>query len=510
MGWKDLLEHDIVRNLLQYLPEGPVYRKDERSTNINFFYQILNYFLQRYLTQLLLAGDNSNILTSETENVYARHGILVKYQKVPTQSFDEYKNIIKGLYTCYIKGSTIESIKEGIEIFTGKEPLITEGYVHNPGVLEDKFRFWVSVPVEEEEYELRDAIKIFLHHIKPAHTICVVRWGLPYEALDLIIPFPIIDFTATPGDEKIYLNWVNSLSEDVEGVIIVRDTDDYPADIYDGVEMYNGIGTSTIEENLHNGTKYYYTIWAYDENANLSSPTYVNCTPEKIDNTPPGEVRYLTATPNNNKIWLNWLNPLNPDFKFVKVVRNTLHYPTNPGDGTQVYYGSEQEAEDTGLFNGLLYYYTAFTVDNNSNWSDGESVSATPEAVDVTPPHVVFGFSAIPGDERIYLTWRNPTNHDFSETEIRRSAVGYPSTPTDGDLVIVSTGAGELKYKEDVELTNGIIYYYTAFAKDANGNYSISQVSAMPIPTGSWILGESVLGATTILGEYVSPLEEIV
>lgn len=510
MGWKDLLEQDIVRNLLQYLPDGPVYRKDERSTNINFFYQTLDYFLQRFLTQLSLAAGNSNILTCEDEQVYNRHGILAKYLKVPTQTFEDYKNIVKGLYTCYIKGPTVASIKEGVEMFAAREPEIMEGYKRYPGVEAYKYLFKVSIPIEEEEYELRNAIKTFLHHIKPAHTICVVRWGLPYEALDFILPFPIVDFTATPGHREVYLNWTNPLSSDLEGVIIVRSTDDLPANIYDGVEIYNGLGTSAIDSNLHNGTKYYYTIWAYDENANLSTPSYAICTPEEIDKTSPGEVRYLTVTPDDGKIWLNWLNPLTPDFKEVKIQRREDHYPTTPGDGTTVYQGSGQQAEDTGLVNGTLYYYTVFTVDNNSNWSSGESVSATPEAIDDTLPSSVFNFLAIPGDEMVFLTWINPTNHDFLETEIRRSAVDYPATPDDGDAVTISIGAGKLDYKEDINLTNGILYYYTAFSKDIAGNYSIAHVSAMPIPTGTWILGESVIGASTILGVYVPPLEEIV
>jgi hypothetical protein len=99
-------------------------------------------------------------------------------------------------------------------------------------------------------------------------------------------------------------------------------------------------------------------------------------------------------------------------------------------------------------------------------------------AADMTPPANVRSFSALPGDRSMALSWRNPSDSDFSGVRIRRSSVRYPKSPLEGDPVY--DGRGETV--NDKNINNGVTYYYVAFAYDALGNFSSGALAkSMPL-----------------------------
>lgn len=84
-------------------------------------------------------------------------------------------------------------------------------------------------------------------------------------------------------------------------------------------------------------------------------------------------------------------------------------------------------------------------------------------------------FVATPGDSQNVLAWRNPTDPHFVGTMIRVKTSGYPSGPTDGELVVDKTGSpGATDNFTHTNLTNWTTYYYAAFAHDNGPNYSLA------------------------------------
>ncbi len=115
------------------------------------------------------------------------------------------------------------------------------------------------------------------------------------------------------------------------------------------------------------------------------------------------------------------------------------------------------------------------TSKNEAETTDQQFTTLSPP--DITPPANVSNFTAIPGDRQITLTWENPPDLDFKAVKIMRSEKFYPSDPWEGVPVYNDKGTSFI----DKDLTNGVRYYYTAFAYDRAGNYASGAiVSAIP------------------------------
>ena len=103
---------------------------------------------------------------------------------------------------------------------------------------------------------------------------------------------------------------------------------------------------------------------------------------------------------------------------------------------------------------------------------------------DTTPPGNVTEFTAIAGDGQVSLSWRNPGDADFVGTKVIRKQGSYPTSVTDGTEMCNRTASpGSTDSYTDAGLTNGIIYYYTAFAYDEVPNYSSANASAQDTAT---------------------------
>ncbi len=154
-------------------------------------------------------------------------------------------------------------------------------------------------------------------------------------------------------------------------------------------------------------------------------------------------------------------------------------------------YGIEGEQGDlikldsgqTARIVGIDYAGNVITLDHQLSWSSGEGVSlhyngAAPDigafeyaggsGPDTTPPGDVSGFTAMPGDSQISLSWTNPTDADLAGVKILRKTGNAPTGPTDGTLAYQGTGTSQI----DTGLTNGTTYYYRAFTYDEVPNYS--------------------------------------
>jgi hypothetical protein len=149
--------------------------------------------------------------------------------------------------------------------------------------------------------------------------------------------------------------------------------------------------------NLLSGSLYHFKIYCRDAAQNDSETTdqvFTTLFPQDI--FPPSNISNFFAEEGDSQIGLFWTNPPEKDFKGVKIVRSTVFYPDNPDSGVVVYNGSGENFTDTGLQNGIRYYYTAFAYDKAGNYSSGAIVSGVPHKPGVIPPPEEIPTSTIP------------------------------------------------------------------------------------------------------------------
>ncbi|MDH7601674.1 MAG: hypothetical protein QHI38_05950 [Armatimonadota bacterium] len=114
--------------------------------------------------------------------------------------------------------------------------------------------------------------------------------------------------------------------------------------------------------------------------------------------------------------------------------------------------------------------------------NESKQIYYVTSAPDTIPPQPVTGFAAAEGDGSVKLTWTNPTDPDFKATTVRMKVGSCPANPTDGTLIGDYPGEpGSAGSCVVSGLTNGVVYYFAAFAHDSVPNYSPKAcVSAKP------------------------------
>lgn len=110
---------------------------------------------------------------------------------------------------------------------------------------------------------------------------------------------------------------------------------------------------------------------------------------------------------------------------------------------------------------------------------------------DWTSPGPVTQLTAIGGENRVTLSWRNPPDADFLATVVRASTTGYPSGPFKDREVCVKVGSPNAADSYvDYRLPSSTTYYYSVFAQDSSGNWStvanaVATTSADYTPPGN-------------------------
>ena len=81
----------------------------------------------------------------------------------------------------------------------------------------------------------------------------------------------VSNFIATPGENKIDLSWKNPTDPNFQSVRIVRNENFYPANISDGIILYEGDSQSFTDKNIEILKGYYYAIFAKGKDGSWSS-----------------------------------------------------------------------------------------------------------------------------------------------------------------------------------------------------------------------------------------------
>jgi hypothetical protein len=321
-------------------------------------------------------------------------------------------------------------------------------------------------------------------------------------------PDAVSGFTAAPGANLITLDWLEPGDPDYAYTLILRSTSGYASDPYDFTQdtVFSGAGNHYDDSGVSNGVLYYYTAYAFDWYGLYSDPAYVQATP--ID-AAPGPVTALDASPGDRSVQVSWNNPAEPDLAGARVLRSTVGFASNASDTvnqTVVYTGPNTACTDDNLTGGVPCYYTVFALDQTWQWSVATTTQATPYDL---PPGPVTDFAGTPGDAQVTLGWYAPANTDTGGVRVFRSSTGFCESPTDAARQVGQTQIhdetatpGSLGTHVDSPLENGIMEYYTAFARDTAGGWSIAATTtATPLePPPGTISGTVTGGASGLTG----------
>jgi hypothetical protein len=316
---------------------------------------------------------------------------------------------------------------------------------------------------------------------------------LAVAAPDTEPPMQVVSFEAMALDREIFLEWTNPSDSDFAGTRIRFSDMGFPEKPDDGAPVWGAEGDfpgspgsegTYSHVSLTNGTRYYYTAFAYDLSRNYSEAVSDSGTP--FDGVPPGGVTLQLPEPGDMSVTLRWTNPSEADFNHTLIRVSTDSFPQFPGDGGPVespegkFFNSPGSADSvvhTGLVNGTRYYYAFFAGDEVPNYSFPQTVSEIPQDV-ISPADVVMATAQAQADGSIEVRWRAADDDDIEGVLVRYSTITNPVLPTDGEPVPNETsgkfdmGPGESGSYMHTGLVHNLTYYYTVFTYDEVPNYS--------------------------------------
>ncbi len=296
--------------------------------------------------------------------------------------------------------------------------------------------------------------------------------------------------------------------------------------------IYVGSLSAFTDTALTNGTPYYYRIYAKDSNGNYASggtaagpytPARVTSVgngtdPANASLAPGGAATPLDAFTLQTTGGTDTVTAVTVSFAAGTAAGLALVEVTDDA-GTVVYGSAADPATDTAAIatsgltatTALLQYrvritptshanmpvppgatytatgtVTAITSTNAKTYGDSSSATLT---IDNLSPGNPSAFSGQAGNTQVALSWTNPAAADFSAVIVlRQAAVAVAEAPVEGTAYAApgTLGASTIVYVgsltsfADSGLTNETAYYYRIYAKDGNGNYSATGVSAGP------------------------------
>lgn len=182
------------------------------------------------------------------------------------------------------------------------------------------------------------------------------------------------------------------------------------------------------------------------------------------------------------------------------LVRKAGSVPASRRDGTVVLDNKtrdtykDQYFVDSGLSNGVTYYYKFFPYSTTNTYADDpqNEVTITPNLVPIGDVSNLAVAAQLNG--KVQLTWTDPaatktqdgvTLSTWASTKVVYKTGSYPTSPDDGTLVVNSTtrNAHASSPLEVTGLTNGTTYYFALFPISTEGAVTTNaagRITAIP------------------------------
>jgi fibronectin type 3 domain-containing protein len=269
------------------------------------------------------------------------------------------------------------------------------------------------------------------------------------------VPAAPTGLAAVAGNAQVALNWTGSSG--ATGYYVKRSTT--TGGPY--TQIATQAATSDTDTGLINGTKYFYVVSAYNSAGQSANSAEVNATPVL---PPPATPAGVAATPGNAQVSLTWTASSGATSYHVK-------RSTSSGAETQISAPTSTSYTDTGLTNGVKYFYVVSAVNSGGESANSAEVSATPVAP-VIAPATPTGLQATGGNAQVSLSWN--ASAGTASYNVKRST-------TNGGPYGTAVASPTLTNYTDTSVTNGTTYYYVVSAVNAAGQSPNSaQASATP------------------------------
>ena len=227
---------------------------------------------------------------------------------------------------------------------------------------------------------------------------------------------------------------------------------------------YTTIATGVTSTNYNNtgltaATTYYYVVSAVNSGGESANSAQASATTQA---SAPAVPTGLTATAGNAQVALSWSASSGATSYNVK--RST----TSGGSYTTIASVTTTSYSNTGLSNGMTYYYVVSAVNSGGESANSSQVSATPQA---SAPAAPTGLTATAGNAQVALSWN--ASSGATSYNVKRSTTSGGSYATIASVTTTSYS--------NTGLSNGTTYYFVVSAVNAGGeSANSSQVSAAP------------------------------
>ncbi|MGI0088651.1 MAG: fibronectin type III domain-containing protein, partial [Nitrosotalea sp.] len=287
---------------------------------------------------------------------------------------------------------------------------------------------------------------------------------------------------ATAGNTQVSLSWTapaNNGGSAITGYNVYRGT---TSGGESSTPVATGITSTTYTDTgLTNGQAYYYTVSAANSVGTSSPSNEASATPV-APATAPGAPTGLAATAaSSSQINLSWTAPSNNGGSAItnyKIYRST-------SSGTETLLattGNVNSYTDTGLTNGVTYYYKVTAVNSVGESVPSSEASATPAAA-ATAPQPPTGLTVTAASSsQINLSWTAPANNGGSAItgyEIERST----DSGTTWSTIVANTASTATTYS-DTGLTASTAYTYRVYAINSVGTSSPSNTASATTSAG--------------------------
>jgi hypothetical protein len=311
-------------------------------------------------------------------------------------------------------------------------------------------------------------------YFKLTDLIKITNLNISYEKID-------------NNTANIILNWINPdeiicTYHKLTNIMIRYSYDHPPLHVEDGeevgiIDIINNQFEHLITSELDT-FNIYYTLFIRDE-----SGVYILGVNGQIaiNLKAPGLVQEssISILRIDNKIGLNWTDPEDEDWKGTKIVKKIGLEPTSADDGIVILdsiiknqYQTDYYFDITSKIEDETIYYKIYSYAIKDQYNTGTTVEIPIISMSNTASNLNV---TLDSNNNIAITFNDPTDVNW-HTKIVRKKGEYPSSITDGDLIIdtITTAKNEYSinpYLEKInidDITLGIDYYYKAFTYNNN------------------------------------------
>ena len=278
------------------------------------------------------------------------------------------------------------------------------------------------------------------------------------------VPGAPTNLGVTGGDQQVMLSWTAPASNGGESITGYE----YEQSGSGTWISTGGTDTTYTVFNLTNGQPYRFRVRALNSvGAGAASAASPNVTPA----TEPGAPTDLTATVDDQRVDLIWTAPASNGGARILRYEYELDF-----SGTWTSTGGTATSHTvTGLTNDQSYSFRVRAVNRVGAGLESGSESATPKST-LAPPDTPFGLSATPGNQRVKLSWVQPSG-GAALTHYEYELDGSDTWTTTGSTAPTTTVMG---------LTNGQTYTFrvravnSAGASGASGSQSATPTTTEP------------------------------